>query len=289
MKDEFSTTSLSRREKDVVELLLQGKSNKQIAFDLGISERTIEFHLNNVYKKLEVASRVELILKLGQTEGEDSKNLVESTVDVDGENLHNGNHPIRERQWAKSWRNTVSLIKREVAMTIRISFEELENYLRSHPLVFSLVLFLTAILSTRYVVFELGLFYWASYVLLGVLLGLGSIYFGLSWKKVAAGGSQIQPLLGIIVSALLPLTAGLFDQVYLQTVLRYKESTSVTIAGIYAKASWLMSPDGQSHLYRMRQISSDDLWLWVSASMLFLFIASLVLSRRSKKDEMMTA
>ena len=36
---------LSRREKEVVTLLLQGKSNKQIALSLGVSERTIEFHL----------------------------------------------------------------------------------------------------------------------------------------------------------------------------------------------------------------------------------------------------
>ena len=39
---------LSKREKDVVGLLLQGKSNKQIALALGLSERTIEFHLNNI-------------------------------------------------------------------------------------------------------------------------------------------------------------------------------------------------------------------------------------------------
>jgi hypothetical protein len=271
----------------VVELLLKGKSNKQIALGLGISERTVEFHLNNVYKKMDVASRVELILKLGKTTGEDSANPKESTVDIDGKNLHNNNHPIRKQRWAKSWRNTVSLIKREVAMTIRISFEELENYLRRHPVVFSLVIFLTAILLTRYVVFELGLFHWASYVLLGVLLGSGSVYFGLSWKKVTGGGSRVRPLLYILISASLPLLAALFDQVYLQTVLRYKESTSVTIAGIYAKAGWLSS-EGHSYLYRIRQTSSDDLWLWVSASMLLLFIMSLVASKRPEKDEMVT-
>ena len=37
--------ALSRREQDVVELLLQGKSNKQMASTLGISEHTVEFHL----------------------------------------------------------------------------------------------------------------------------------------------------------------------------------------------------------------------------------------------------
>ena len=39
---------LSKRQKQVVRLLLEGKSNKQIALTLDISERTVEFHLKNV-------------------------------------------------------------------------------------------------------------------------------------------------------------------------------------------------------------------------------------------------
>jgi len=42
---------LSNREWEVVELLLQGKSNKLIAGALGISVRTVEFHLKNIYTK----------------------------------------------------------------------------------------------------------------------------------------------------------------------------------------------------------------------------------------------
>ncbi len=56
---------LSEREKEVVRLLLQGKSNKLIALSLGISVRTVEFHLKNIYAKFQVNSRIELILKLG--------------------------------------------------------------------------------------------------------------------------------------------------------------------------------------------------------------------------------
>jgi DNA-binding CsgD family transcriptional regulator len=37
------TDQLSKREREVVELLLQGKSNKQIALGLGIAESTVEF------------------------------------------------------------------------------------------------------------------------------------------------------------------------------------------------------------------------------------------------------
>jgi LuxR family maltose regulon positive regulatory protein len=41
----------SKRENEVIELLLQGKSNKQIAQTLVVSARTVEYHLKNVYKK----------------------------------------------------------------------------------------------------------------------------------------------------------------------------------------------------------------------------------------------
>lgn len=276
---------MSRRERDVIVLLLQGRSNKQIALSLGISERTVEFHLNNIYAKAHVASRVELILKLGEGKGGVFENPVESTVEIESKSNDNGNQVARPRATA-SLRNTVSLIKQEVAMTIKISFEELDNYLKRHPLVYSLLIFLIISLSTRWVMFGLGLYHWASYVLLGIILASGSIYFGFGWRKMTAREGQIQPLPSIIVSALLPLMAGLFDQVYIQTVLRYKEATSVTIAGIYAKASWLMSPEGYFYLYRMRQTNSDDLWLWVSSSMLLLFIMSLVASKRYDKNKL---
>ena len=51
------TPPLSNREWEVVELLLQGKSNKLIASSLSITERTVEFHLKNIYAKCEVSSR----------------------------------------------------------------------------------------------------------------------------------------------------------------------------------------------------------------------------------------
>lgn len=78
------TNQLSKREKEVVELLLQGKSNKQIALILGIAERTVEFHLSNVYTKLNVSSRTEAILQLGKATGNLlTEALKESTVDDD--------------------------------------------------------------------------------------------------------------------------------------------------------------------------------------------------------------
>ncbi len=52
----------SEKEKSVIELLLQGKSNKQMALILQVTPRTIEYHLTNIYNKLGVNSRSEAIL-----------------------------------------------------------------------------------------------------------------------------------------------------------------------------------------------------------------------------------
>jgi DNA-binding CsgD family transcriptional regulator len=63
MKNKYG---LSRREYEVVALLLEGKSNKQIATILDISISTVEFHLTNIYAKLGISSRTEAILLLSQ-------------------------------------------------------------------------------------------------------------------------------------------------------------------------------------------------------------------------------
>jgi DNA-binding CsgD family transcriptional regulator len=57
----------SKRELQVIRLLMQGKSNKQIALILGISEGTVESHLTSIYSKLGVDSRVPAILAIGQS------------------------------------------------------------------------------------------------------------------------------------------------------------------------------------------------------------------------------
>jgi len=48
---------LSKREIEVLDLLVQGMSNKQIALQIGISEKTAEKHITNIYHKIGVASR----------------------------------------------------------------------------------------------------------------------------------------------------------------------------------------------------------------------------------------
>ena len=48
---------LSAREVEVLRLLAAGKTNRVIAADLGISERTIDRHVSNIFTKLDVSSR----------------------------------------------------------------------------------------------------------------------------------------------------------------------------------------------------------------------------------------
>lgn len=59
--------NLSRRELEIVELLLRGLSNKEIADQLSISVPTVKVHIRHIYEKLHVRSRVALILKFGET------------------------------------------------------------------------------------------------------------------------------------------------------------------------------------------------------------------------------
>ena len=48
---------LTRREREVLDLLADGCSNRRIAARLGISEHTAKFHVASIYGKLGVASR----------------------------------------------------------------------------------------------------------------------------------------------------------------------------------------------------------------------------------------
>lgn len=61
--------NLSKSEERVVERLIKGGSNAEIAKTLGVTEKTVKFHLINIFAKEQVKSRAELIIKKMQ-EGE---------------------------------------------------------------------------------------------------------------------------------------------------------------------------------------------------------------------------
>jgi len=54
---------LTEREREVLLLMAEGLSNKEIAVKLKVKERTVEFHVGNILRKLGVASRVEAVVK----------------------------------------------------------------------------------------------------------------------------------------------------------------------------------------------------------------------------------
>lgn len=55
---------LTERERSVAALLMEGKSDKEIATDLSISVHTIRFHLTNIFRKLDVTGRMDLVIQL---------------------------------------------------------------------------------------------------------------------------------------------------------------------------------------------------------------------------------
>ena len=271
---------LSRREREVVNLLLKGKSNKQMALLLNVSERTVEFHLKNIYTKLHVRSRVELVLKLWKTTSNiESLELGKITVDTGDENIHNGDQSPTETRWGQF------LVAKEIAMAKTVILDDVGNFLRKHPLFLGLLLFLIASFVARYLIIAFGLYFWLSYILLGLILGAGSLYFGISWDKVKLGKIYFRPstIVGLV---LLPVLVAVVDIVFVDTVARITGQSVVNMAGIYNKAVWLISPEGKSYLYRERIIYTEDLWFFTMLYMLFLSVIGSFLGKKfTKKDK----
>ena len=53
---------LTAREQEVVQLVVNGKSNKQVARALGIAQQTVKNHLHNIMNKLAIESRTDLVV-----------------------------------------------------------------------------------------------------------------------------------------------------------------------------------------------------------------------------------
>jgi DNA-binding NarL/FixJ family response regulator len=53
------TSELTKRELEILKLVQRGRHNREIAQEMGIEEKTVKNHINNIYSKLGIASRVE--------------------------------------------------------------------------------------------------------------------------------------------------------------------------------------------------------------------------------------
>jgi FixJ family two-component response regulator len=63
---EHKIALLTPREREIMDLLVTGKSSKMIAYDLGISQKTVDFHRVHIQEKMGVDSVVQLVRLVGQ-------------------------------------------------------------------------------------------------------------------------------------------------------------------------------------------------------------------------------
>jgi DNA-binding NarL/FixJ family response regulator len=59
VSSEEEQVSLTRREREILALVAEGHSNRELARMLWVTEQTVKFHLSNIYRKLDVANRTE--------------------------------------------------------------------------------------------------------------------------------------------------------------------------------------------------------------------------------------
>ncbi len=110
LRDVLIQKGLSNREAEVAELVTKGLSNKEVANQLFVTEKTVKFHLTNIYKKMNVKSRAQLIVwclpHLGFVEKEEKPaaeisanaiNAGSATMPAGTTNLAQGAGPIGRR------------------------------------------------------------------------------------------------------------------------------------------------------------------------------------------------
>jgi len=61
--------ALSPREYQVARLVAGGRSNRQIAEQLAISEQTVKNHIQSIFRKLSLSNRVELTIRIQRVRG----------------------------------------------------------------------------------------------------------------------------------------------------------------------------------------------------------------------------
>src|SRR5262249_16358896 len=94
LRDVLIQKGLSNREAEVAELVTKGLSNKEVANQLFVTEKTVKFHLTNIYKKMNVKSRAQLIVwclpHLGFVEKEEKPAVQENSMNMGSQSIPAG-------------------------------------------------------------------------------------------------------------------------------------------------------------------------------------------------------
>ena len=88
---------LSKRESEVVIFVVQGLTNKQVADQLCVAEKTVKFHLTNVYKRMKISRRSQIIWTLPMAQFIENAKDAEPSVP-----LQNNNHNDHNNQTSAS-------------------------------------------------------------------------------------------------------------------------------------------------------------------------------------------
>ncbi len=64
-----AASSLTRRQREIFNLLAEGKSNRQIAYDIGISEHTVRVHMTAILRSLGVRNRTQAAVMAAAAQG----------------------------------------------------------------------------------------------------------------------------------------------------------------------------------------------------------------------------
>ena len=68
MESRMPDSELSPREQEVLQLLVNGKSNKEIASELGITNATVKCHVSTILMRLNVSDRTQAVVAALQRE-----------------------------------------------------------------------------------------------------------------------------------------------------------------------------------------------------------------------------
>ena len=101
LKEFLIRKGLSYRESEVAELVSQGLPNKAVADRLFVTEKTIKFHLTNIYRKLNIKSRAQLIIwcrpaQVFQTDTGVEGQMLQGGMATGQQNLAQGARPINQ-------------------------------------------------------------------------------------------------------------------------------------------------------------------------------------------------